>query len=101
MNKPADLWSMREKVIFVFGIIMSLVYLVIGLSLLSIGNFLAEYDKIVKIGNPNDTIPMKYWLMSDINLRFKIAEAGKLRVINDKHDIINRAKQFIDNVKSI
>lgn len=22
--------------------------------------------KIVKIGNPNDTIPMKYWLMSDI-----------------------------------
>ena len=50
MNKPADLWSMREKVIFVFGVIMSLVYLVIGLSLLSIGNFLAEYDKIVKIG---------------------------------------------------
>ena len=23
--------------------------------------------KIVKIGNPNDTIPMKYWLMSDID----------------------------------
>ena len=50
MDKPADLWSMRDKVIFVFGIIMSLVYLVIGISLLSIKNFLAEYDTIVKTG---------------------------------------------------
>ncbi len=50
MNSKDDVSTMREKIFFVFGIIMSLIYLAIGISLLSIENFLADYDKIIKIG---------------------------------------------------
>ena len=64
-------------------------------------NMFKEDVEACYFSNEEELVEKVYWLMSDINLRLKIAEAGKLRVINDKHDIINRAIQFIDNVKSI
>jgi cytochrome c biogenesis protein CcdA len=42
--------SVREKVFFVFGLLMALVYLSIGAALLLIPEFLADYHKIIKTG---------------------------------------------------
>ena len=42
--------AIREKIIFVFGILMSLIYLAIGISLFTLDNFLVSYDKVIKIG---------------------------------------------------
>lgn len=64
-------------------------------------NMFKEDVEACYFSNEEELLEKVYWLMSNINLRLKIAEAGKLRVINDKHDIINRAIQFIDKVKSI
>lgn len=42
--------SVRDRVFFVFGLLMGLVYLSIGLSLLLIPEFLADYHKLIKTG---------------------------------------------------
>lgn len=42
--------SVRDKVFFVFGLLMGLVYLSIGISLLLIPEFLADYHKLIKTG---------------------------------------------------
>jgi cytochrome c biogenesis protein CcdA len=42
--------SVRDKVFFVFGLLMGLVYLSIGVSLLLIPEFLADYHKLIKTG---------------------------------------------------
>jgi len=42
--------SLREKTLFAFGIIMSIVYLCIGLAALLLPSFLADYNSFLKIG---------------------------------------------------
>jgi hypothetical protein len=42
--------SLREKVLLLFGVLMSLVYLSIGIACIVIPSFLADYNKIIKMG---------------------------------------------------
>jgi hypothetical protein len=42
--------SARESVLFVFGILMSLVYAAIGIVCLTVPSFLADYSKNIKAG---------------------------------------------------
>jgi cytochrome c biogenesis protein CcdA len=42
--------SARENVLFVFGILMSLVYAAIGIVCLTIPSFLADYSSNIKAG---------------------------------------------------
>ena len=64
-------------------------------------NMFEEDIEACYFSNENELVEKVNWLMSDKILRSRIAEAGRLRVVNDKHDIINRASVFIDNVNSI
>ncbi len=42
--------SVREKVFFVFGLLMGIVYLAIGLMILLVPEFLSDYNKLIKTG---------------------------------------------------
>ena len=42
--------SVREKVFFVFGLLMGIVYLTIGLMVLLVPEFLSDYNKLIKTG---------------------------------------------------
>jgi spore maturation protein CgeB len=64
-------------------------------------NMFKEDIEACFFSNEKELIEKINWLMSDKSIRLRIAEAGRLRVLNDKHDIINRASEFIDNVNSI
>lgn len=42
--------TLKEKVLFVFGILMALVYLSIGLTCVFVPDFLSDYHKSIKLG---------------------------------------------------
>ncbi len=49
-GRKEDSMSVREKVFFVFGLLMGIVYLTIGLMVLLVPEFLSDYNKIIKTG---------------------------------------------------
>jgi hypothetical protein len=62
----------RDKVLLVFGILMGVLYTLIGIALIFIPNFLADYSKNIKIGIGSVFIVYSFFRLYRSVIKYKL-----------------------------
>ncbi len=63
--------TLRGKVLFIFGILMALIYLSIGIVCVLVPEFLSDYHKNIKIGIGSIFIVYSFFRFYRIAIRYK------------------------------